>query len=118
MPFEKELESLVHRLGAKGAVIVDREGELVAAHQAGDQPGLDLIGAHKSIIIDMASEAAERCKDLGGLSSIGITTEKVRLAVTPIKDGYSLVVVTETTCPLGRALFESKRSIRNLMDQF
>ena len=129
MPFNAILRRLTERTGASGAVLVDRDGEVVASHpgslRAGPE-GLDmpLVGAHYAIVTERIREASSRAlPGAGQPSSALISTTGASVAISTVKDGLCLVVLTcgggrlAGGCGGGRVLFESKRAVRLIEEE-
>jgi predicted regulator of Ras-like GTPase activity (Roadblock/LC7/MglB family) len=114
MIFTEILKSLSERTHARGAVITDKDGEIVASWSAA--PGLDLdmdlIGAHFEIVLDAAVEAAARRG--GKVSSLAISTDTMNLAVLVIKEGYCLVVALDRAAPSDRVMTEAARAVETI----
>ncbi|MBE9527633.1 MAG: hypothetical protein IME99_00170 [Proteobacteria bacterium] len=113
MSFKKILDNLVSRSGAKGAVMVAGDGEVVEASErggvsAGNGPlELDLVGAHNAVVLDLVKEVAEN-SELGNVESVMVSTGTARLAVTVLKEGYMVVAVMDRAARSARVLYESK----------
>lgn len=89
--FAAILSKLVSRIpGARGAALVDSEGETV--DYAGRAKPLDmrLAGAHFRIVLDEARAAA----GLGDVRSIAVRAARASYLVQVLPDGYALIVVT------------------------
>lgn len=112
MPFKKILRGLVERSGAAGAVILDRDGEILDKFSEDAHLDLDLIGAHYGVILGIVKDAAGRQRDFGEVGSVSILTEKTRLSICAIKDGYYLVVASGRKTLAGRTLLESSKAIK------
>lgn len=123
MSFKKILDNLVSRSGARGAVMVAGDGEVVEASKlasvsasasAGNGPlELDLIGAHNAVVLDLVKEVAGSL-ELGSVESVMVSTGDARLAVTVLKDGYMLVAVMDRTARSAQVLFESKCAVEQI----
>jgi predicted regulator of Ras-like GTPase activity (Roadblock/LC7/MglB family) len=116
MAFERILKELTDRSGASGAIMLANDGEVVAYHT--DEAGLDidLIGAHHGVILDIIRDASAR-SDFRDITSVSITTDTNRLAISTLKDGYYIVLSMDKTLPIGRALYESDRAARMLEEE-
>ena len=113
MPFKAILQDLTQNSGAFGAIMLDREGEVVASWAQNDSLQIDLIGAHHGIILNIIQDASRR-SDFSDVSSVSISTDSAKLAISSIKEGYYLVVALEKRRPVGKALFESRRAIKKI----
>lgn len=116
MAFERILEDLSVSAGANGAILIDWDGEIVASWAASDQVDIQLIGAHHEIILDIVKEAASRL-DRQEVKHLAITTEKARLAISTVKEGYCLVMAMGNDRPIGKALIESKRAVERIEEE-
>lgn len=114
--FDKILKELAQSAGATGAIMLDWEGEVVASYSHSTALEMDLIGAHHGIILNIIKDAASR-HGVSEVSSVSITTEKTRLAISTIKEGYYLVVTMDRAKPQGKALFESKRAVARIEEE-
>jgi predicted regulator of Ras-like GTPase activity (Roadblock/LC7/MglB family) len=114
MAFKDILKNLAAKTGATGAVMLDREGEMVEHYATKKGLELDAIGAHKVIILNMVKDVASRHAGSGPVKSVGITTKTTKLAITPLKEGYYLLLAMDRTRPLGKAVLECKRAVPRL----
>lgn len=111
MIFTEILKDLCVMTSASGAVMVDRDGELVASWPEADFY-MALIGAHCEIILDVAIEAASIRKS--EIRSVLISTDKSKLAVIPVKEGYCLVVALSTGAPLERVAPVAAKAVERI----
>jgi predicted regulator of Ras-like GTPase activity (Roadblock/LC7/MglB family) len=114
MAFKTILKDLTTKVGATGAIMLDRQGEAVDRFSTSKELELDAIGAHKGVILNMLNDVARRRKNSGEVKSIGISTSNTRLAISPIKEGYYLLVAMDRKRPMGRAIFECKKAARKI----
>ncbi|MFQ5465064.1 MAG: roadblock/LC7 domain-containing protein [Thermodesulfobacteriota bacterium] len=125
MPFSAILRRLTERSGASGAVLVDRDGEVVASHPqpppappAGSE-GLDmpLVGAHHAIVIERIREASSRAlPGAGPVKGTLISTTGASVVISTVKEGLCLVVLTGGGAA-GKVLFESGRAVRLIEEE-
>lgn len=108
MVFTEILKSLSGRTGARGAVMIDRDGEIVASWPESSGLDMALVGAHYEIILDSVKTAAP--KRFGRVGSVFITTDSARVAIFALKDEYCLVVALERNAPTRRVINESSRA--------
>ncbi len=114
MPFKKILRNLTETAGVIGAIMVARDGELVAsAVQPGGQD-MDLVGAHYAVVLDLIKDAVARVDAGTGVNSIVVSTERFRQVMTVIKDGYCLVVLIKRDASSGRVLMESRKTVERI----
>lgn len=114
MPLKRLLDELVTKVpGALGAILADWEGEMVdqVAHIDGYE--LQIIGAHKGIILNQVRRAL---RGLGGTAvrEMVITTDRMQTLVVPVTSDYFLVILLDRGEILGRAMLEAKRCAARL----
>ncbi len=114
MSFKEILMELTKKLNAKGAVMLDPEGETVDIYSNSDEFELDFIGARTMLILPLLEKATKNLEK-GHVKSLGITTDKLRLTISTIQDGYCLLVATPPERPLTRTIIESKKTIEGLI---
>ena len=107
MSFQGVFERLLAGIpGARGAILVDWEGEAVAQAGRMDDFDLQVIGAHQGVILQhlraaVARLGRERLRELV-ISSVGGQT-----LMLPVTDEYCLVLALDRSAPPGRARFEA-----------
>ncbi len=114
MPFKTILRKLTKSIDGYGAILLDEEGEVVDMFSSEGGLELDVIGAHKGIILKMLERAV---KDTESVHSIGISTEKMKLTISPIKEGYYVVVLSSEYTPLQRVIRETSRYLKELEEE-
>lgn len=115
MSFKTILERLVDSAGATGAVLLASDGEIVESY-SGTQAELDLIGAHHGIILSAIKDASERCTP-GAVRSVTISTQKARLAIFTVKEGYYIVVTAAKSSFTGRILMEGALALKSVEEE-
>jgi predicted regulator of Ras-like GTPase activity (Roadblock/LC7/MglB family) len=115
--FKTILKGLTEATGAEGAALLDKDGELVDSYSRSRDVEIDLIGAHHGIILNAVKEAASRQEASPEVVSVVISTERLRLAIATVKDGYYLVVAVDRARPAGLALFESRRAVKRIEEE-
>ncbi len=111
MSFKQTLENLIERVpGALGAILSDWEGEAVDHVSKIGEYELKVIGAHKGIILTKMRQAM-RDLESDTLEEIIVTTERSQTLILPVTQDYYLVLTFERGESLGRALFESRKTI-------
>ncbi len=115
MPFKRILKDLTTRTQAEGAIMLDWEGEAVDMFANTEEMELDAIGAHKGIILNLLKEAVAKDPSSGEVESVGISTDGYRIAISVVKDGYYILVAMKKTRPFGKAFFESRKAVKELM---
>jgi len=114
MPFQKILEELNASSGARGAVMVDEDGEVVAAATGDDGADMELVGAHNAIVLGRIKEACSRLSGCGPVGTVVITSESARTVLSALKDGYCLAVLLPKKAPSGKAVFASKHAAEKI----
>lgn len=112
MIFTEILKSLSEKTNANGAVMIDKDGEIVASWSAAAGLDMELIGAHYEIVFDAANEAA--VGHGGNVSSITISTDTAKIAILAIKEGYCLVLVLDRAAHSGKAMREAARAVETI----
>jgi len=98
--FATILEALLARVGgARGAVLVDSDGETVDYAGALEPFELRLAAAHWRIALDEAL-ARERVASLGSVRLIALRTSRCSYVVRALPDGYALVIVLTRSASL------------------
>jgi predicted regulator of Ras-like GTPase activity (Roadblock/LC7/MglB family) len=114
MPFKSLLGKLVANVpGAKGAIIVDWEGEEVDHVARMDDYELKVLGAHKGVILDHLRAAVARLEG-AELEEIVVTTTHNQTLIMPVSLEYCLVLTLNRSDALGRAQFEMRRCLGDL----
>lgn len=116
MAFDRILKKLADRTGAKGAMMFDYDGELVASH-AVESLDMGLIGAHHGVVLNIVKDASSCQNDLQGVKTVVITTDEHKLALRTLKEGYCLLVLMGNSGFLGKALFESEQTVKELEEE-
>ncbi|MFZ3073296.1 MAG: hypothetical protein WA162_08635 [Thermodesulfobacteriota bacterium] len=114
MSFKQILETLTSKSHARGAVMLDWEGEVVDSFSVATGLELDAIGAHKGLILNMLKNVAAGTHDDDDVKSVAIQAGDSKIVMSPLKDGYYLLVVTDKFKPFGRVMFESKRAAKEI----
>lgn len=117
MPFTRILKDLTGSMGARGAIMLDHDGEMVASYCEHPGTEIDLVGAHHAIIFNIIKDISAATKPVNGIKNAVITTSGGRLAVCSIKEGYCLVVAMDRSVNEGKAVFESNRAILRLEEE-
>ncbi len=114
MSFKSLLEQLLERApGARGAIIVDWEGEMVDHAACMDSYDLQVLGAHKGVILANLREAVRRLGD-EEIEEIVISTAARQTLILPVTHEYALILTLDRGDALGRALFEARRCTAEL----
>jgi predicted regulator of Ras-like GTPase activity (Roadblock/LC7/MglB family) len=102
MPYQKILDELLRSLpGAKAAVLLDSQGELVI--EAGDKdPHHRLVGAYQGITLSQARRISRRYP-VGEVASLASRYTLGQIAVRSLKDGYYLILALSHEASLPRS---------------
>lgn len=114
MSFKLLLDRLLEQIpGSLGAIIVDWEGEAVDHSARMDSYELQLLGAHKGVILANLRDAVRRLGD-EEIEEIVISTAATQTLVLPVTLEYALILTLDRGDGLGRALFEARRCAAEL----
>lgn len=104
MPFKSILANLMDSVpGATGAILVDWEGEAVEQSCLYDIFDLKVVGAHKSILLNLLKEAHQNM-GAGEMRHTVISTEKQHYLTGPVGAEYSLVMTLGRSAIVGLAI--------------
>lgn len=112
MSFNIILKRLAEAANATGAVLLAWDGEIVDSYSQSPIE-LDLIGAHHGIVLNIIKDAASRSHS-DAVRYVSISTEKARLLIFSLKDGYYLVVTLGRSGYIGKVLRESDKAVKAL----
>lgn len=115
MSFKTILKRLVDSTGATGAVLLASDGEVVESYSS-SQAELDLIGAHQGIVLSSIKDAAQRSAS-SAVRSVTISTEKTRLVILTVKEGYYIVVTAPRARFAGMVLMEGGGALKSVEDE-
>jgi hypothetical protein len=109
MPYLKILEALLGALpGSRAAILLDSQGELVV--EAGDKdPRHRLIGAYFGITLQRLLRLAGD-HPVGSVQSISSRYSAGHVALSPLKDGYYMVLSVSAETSLPRAAHALQRA--------
>lgn len=110
--FAQILKDLSASAGANGAIIIDRDGEIVASWAA-VQLDMELIGAHHGIILSTIKDTSYS-HGVSTVRHVAITTGKARLVISALKEGYCMVMALGRERPIGLALHESEAAVKRI----
>ncbi len=116
MPFKAMMRELVNDVpGATGAIFVDWEGESVDNYSVDeDTYQLKVVGAYKGVILNIINEA-QRSSGSGPVKCVIVKMENFNILMTPVKDGYHVVLVVENGSLLSRAAFRMEKIVHDLI---
>jgi predicted regulator of Ras-like GTPase activity (Roadblock/LC7/MglB family) len=116
MPYQKILDELVRSiLGARGAMLLDANGERVVESGAKDHRDR-LIGAYQGIGLSIAHKTTERYR-MGRVAGIHCRYANGHVILRPLKDGYYLVLALEPGAPAGLAFTLSAAAAERLNEE-
>lgn len=107
MPFEKLLKDLVEKIDAKGAVLLDWEGESVVSYGKMDDYELKVMGAYQVIILN-------HFKNLRSIDEVSFFQMKFSNSVMqflPINKDYYVFLYFESKETAPRALHNLKQVV-------
>lgn len=104
MILQRILDALIESSPAfLAAVLLDYEGEtVVAAARSGNDHDYRVLGAYQGIYLRDLLRAFARC-EMGAVRSFWMEQDGARVLTHTLSDGYYIVLVTETTIPVGLA---------------
>jgi len=118
MPFKSLLNRLLEDIpGAKGAIIIDWEGEAVDHVARMEAYDIKVFGAHQGIILQMLRGAMQRV-DCGNLEEVLIRTGENKTLIAPLTVDYFLVLTLGPQSIVTRAAFKMRRCVRELRPEF
>lgn len=106
MPYLAILEKLLRAvIGAQAALLLDPNGEVVV--QAGVKDDRHrLIGAYQGIALGAAQRTTDRL-EMGRIGQVSCRYDGGSVVLTPLKDGYYLIVSLATDASLALGLWHS-----------
>jgi predicted regulator of Ras-like GTPase activity (Roadblock/LC7/MglB family) len=108
------LDDLVERaIGAEQAVLVSRDGLLIARSGSLDEEGGEHLAAIASALQSLARSATRQLNG-GRVRQNLIEMDEVHLLVTTAGDGTGLAVVVPATGDLGQVAYEINRLVRQV----
>jgi len=118
MPFRKILKNLVESMpGAIGAVFADYEGETVDFYSSNDEPyQLKVIGAHNCAILNLINKAQKKVRG-GDVSTVTLKMDNFSIIITPVKQGYYLLVTLKNSSMMEKACYRIKKAVKALIDE-
>ncbi|MBI4734474.1 MAG: roadblock/LC7 domain-containing protein [candidate division NC10 bacterium] len=95
--------------GARGAILVDQDGVLIAQASRGPAVDLDAAGAGAGLLLRETLAAAGHLGH-GTVGEVLLEAERGTLAVIPLKNACCLCLLLGPDAVLGRGLFEARRA--------
>ena len=104
------LENLVSRVGgARGAILLDKDGVPIAQAPQGPAFDLEAVGALSRPLLRDTLAAAARGGQ-GAVLEVLLEAERATLAMIPLKNSCYLCFLLSPEAMLGRGLFEARRA--------
>jgi len=106
MPFDKLLEDLVENIeGARGAVFVDRDGEVVERYQTRKGiPDLDLIGAYHGITLSTCRKFSDEV-EMGRIDVMICKYKDSTCLIKTLNAGYFVLLALTPQGNIGQAIY-------------
>lgn len=105
MPFERILKSLVLNMQAKGAIMLDWEGESVVHYGLIDEYDLKVIGAYQVIIHNFLKKISVQEK----INFFQIKYEKMVAQFMPITKDYFVMLIFDNKEIASKALYNLEK---------
>ncbi|MEK6679934.1 MAG: roadblock/LC7 domain-containing protein [Nitrospirota bacterium] len=117
MSFQAILQPLIKDVeGAIGIIFVDADGEAVDHYSRIPEYDMKLLGAYKSIIIKNIQETSDRL-ELGGIREIVIFLDEAVLILSPVAEGYFLLLFMQPESNLGKGIMKLKDAIKKVREE-
>lgn len=117
MSFQKILKPLITDVeGAIGIIFVDADGEAVDHYSRIPEYDMKLLGAYKSIIIKNIQETSNRL-ELGNIREIVIFLDEAILILSPVSEGYFLLLFMQPQSNLGKGIIRLKEAIKKVREE-
>ncbi len=107
MPFEKCLKDLVDRMRAKGAILLDWEGESVVHYGVIDEYDLKVIGAYQVIIHNFL----KNIKTHGIINFFQLKFEKTIAQFMPVSKDYFVMLIFDNKETASKALYHLEKVV-------
>jgi predicted regulator of Ras-like GTPase activity (Roadblock/LC7/MglB family) len=115
--FAKILETVVTALpGARGAVFVDWEGEMVDCYARVSDLAIRLVGAHWGIIFKQVKAIFEEHQH-GTLQEVVLLLSGEQVVIRRVTDDYVAIIALEKGENLGKALSMMQRAGKMLLEE-
>lgn len=102
--------------GAIGIIFADADGEAIDHYSRIPDDDMKLLGAYKSIIIKNIQETSDRL-DLGSIREIVIFLDEAVLILSPVAEGYFLLLFMQPESNLGKAIMRLKDVIKKVREE-
>lgn len=105
MPFENILKELVQKMQAKGAILLDWEGESVVHYGLIDEYNLKVIGAYQVIIHNFLKDASFHEQ----INFFQIKYEKMIAQFMPVTKDYYVMLIFDNKEVASKALYNLEK---------
>ena len=117
MSFQNILQPLIKEVdGAIGIIFVDADGEAIDHYSRIPEHDMKLLGAYKSIIIKNIQETSNRL-ELGSIREIVIFLDEAVLILSPVSEGYFLLLFMQPQSNLGKGIIRLKETIKRVREE-
>ena len=117
MSFQKILQPLIKDVeGAIAVIFVDADGEAIDHYSRIPEYDIRLLGAYKSIIIKNIQETSDRL-ELGSIREIVIFLDEAVLILSPVSEGYFLLLFMQPESNLGKGIIMLKDVIKMVREE-
>ena len=96
--------------GTTGAILADWEGESVELCCLYDDYDLKVIGAHKSILLNIMKDLHQKLS-VGEMKHAVISTDSRHILIGPVGPDYLLVMTLEKSAIVGIAIHQFKKAL-------
>lgn len=109
MPFEKLLKNLVNKMNAKGAILLDWEGESVVHYGIIDEYDLKVIGAYQVIIHNFLKNIKEHeC-----INFFQVKFERLIAQFMPVTKDYFVMLIFDNKEIASKALYYLEKVVKD-----
>lgn len=117
MRFKSILKDLVDGVeGTLGAIFIDEDGEEIDHYSDGDSDDTKLLGAHCSIYI-RDIDRINRTFCSGRLNSVIMLLEQSVLLISPVEDGYSLLLHLKKDGNIGKGIIKLGDTVKRIVEE-
>lgn len=117
MSFQNLLQPIIRDVeGTIGVIFADADGEAIDHYSRIPEYDMKLLGAYKSIIIKNIQETSDRL-ELGSIREIVIFLDEAVLILSPVAEGYFLLLFMQPESNLGKAIMRLKDLIKKVREE-
>lgn len=117
MSFQNLLQPIIRDVeGTIGVIFADADGEAIDHYSRIPEYDMKLLGAYKSIIIKNIQETTSRL-ELGSIREIVIFLDEAVLILSPVAEGYFLLLFMQPESNLGKGIMRLKDVIKKLREE-